>query len=252
MRQLTAAVAVAAISTLVAGCGNSDDKGSGSSSPSASATTTAAASKSPVAQAALGNLLLTPAEVDTLLGVTGSKSKEKINKLQDDIPKPQPGWKFPDECVYGLGPVETPVYNGSGFTAVVGDDDVTAMGNDQDIEIAQAVVLFPSAKEASDLFTTSSQRWPACGDRQFTAPASADSPEITWKFGPFANANGILTTTASSSVAGNNGGPPMTVTVGRALTVRNNVVIDILLMRKDLADFPAKVAGQIGDKVDKA
>jgi hypothetical protein len=195
--------------------------------------------------------LLTPAEIDALLGVSGSKSKEKINKLQDDSPKPQPNWKFPDECVYALGPVEAPVYANSGYTAVTGDDDVTNLQSDQDIELAQAVVLFPSAKEANDFFAASTQRWPACANREITAPASTDSPEIGWKMGPFANANGILSITVSSTAKDSNGGPGVTLTVGRALTVRNNVVIDVLLLRKDPADLAAKVAGGIGDKVDK-
>ena len=30
--------------------------------------------------------MLTPAEIDSLLGVTGSKSKEKIDKLSTDAP----------------------------------------------------------------------------------------------------------------------------------------------------------------------
>ena len=251
MRQLTAAVAVAAVSMLVASCGDSNDKGSGSSTTATNTST--ASTKSPVAQAALANSFLTPAEIDTLLGVTGTKSKERIDKLQDDSPKPQPdGWKFPEECISAVGSVEAPVYNGSGYTAVIGDDDVTSLNNDQDIELAQALVLFPSAKEANDFLATSTQRWSACGDRQVVAPAYQDNPEITWKFGPFANANGILSTTASSSVPGRNGGPGMTITIGRALTVRNNVAIDVVLMRKeDQATLAAKAAGQIGDKVDK-
>lgn len=250
MRQLTAAVAVAAVSILVASCGDSNDKGSGSSTTAA--TTSATSTKPPVAQAALANAFLTPAEVDAVLGVTGSKSKERIDKLQDDSPKPQAGWTFPNECISAVGAVEAPVYNGSGFTAVIGDDDVTSLNNDQDIELAQALVLFPSAKEANDFFATSSQKWAACGDRTVVQPATPDSAEITWKFGPFANANGILSTTASSSVKDRNGGPDLSITVGRALTVRNNVVIDVLLMRKtDQATNAVKVAGQIGDKVDK-
>jgi hypothetical protein len=40
MRQLTAAVAVAAVSMLVAACGDSNEKGSGSSAPSATSATT--------------------------------------------------------------------------------------------------------------------------------------------------------------------------------------------------------------------
>ena len=184
-----------------------------------------------------------------MLGVTGSKSKEKIDKLATDEPSKSAAWKFPDECYYILGPAETPVYAGSGNTAVGGDDDITSLNNDLDFELAQALVLFPSTKEANDFFTTSAQRWPACADRQFTMPASADMPEFSWKTGPLSNANGTLSLTVTNTA--NFGTPPTIITFQRALTVRNNVAIDIALMRKDPADFGVKVAGQIADKVDK-
>ena len=100
--------------------------------------------------------------------------------------------------------------------------------------------------------SASVQRWPACADRQVTQPASADSPEITFKIGPFSNANGILSTTTSSSAKDSTGGPGFSVTIGRALTVRDNVVIEVGLMRKDdQANYAVKVAGALSDKVNK-
>jgi hypothetical protein len=177
-------------------------------------------------------------------------SKEKIDKLQDDstsTPGP-PGWKFPDECVYAKGPAATPVYAGSGNTAVSGDMDTTSLGNDQDVMVGQAVMLFPSAKEANDFFTTSAQRWPACADRQITEPVS---PQTTYKIGPFSDANGILSVTQATTMSMTGQPGVMTVSVQRALTARNNVVVDVVLMRKDPADLGVKVAAQIAGKIDK-
>jgi PknH-like extracellular domain len=253
MRRFTVGVTVAAAATLLVACGNDSKPASAPASSGGSATTTTTAAKPPLAQAALANLLLTPAEIDTLLGVTGTKSKEKVDKLQDDAAKQSPGgWKFPDECVFLLGPAEVPVYAGSGNTGISGDDDTTSMNNDQDVEVAQAVLLFPSAKEATDFFNTSVQRWPACANREFTTPESPNSnPEIKWKTGPFANTNGTLTASLGMSVAGDNNGPGITLNAGRSLTVRNNVVIDVAVIRKDDANAAPKVAGQIADKVDK-
>lgn len=241
MRRFTAGAVVAAAASLVAACGGSNGSGSASS-------TTTTSTKPPIAQSALPNLLLTPAEIDTLFGVTGTKSKDKIDKLQDDLAKQPPGANFPAECAYILGPAETVAYAGSGNTALSGDDDVTSLNNDLDVELGQAVVLFASAKEASDFFSASVQRWPACENRQFTTPASQDGPETTWQVGPFANANGVLTISPSITVTGQ---PPVTIPLQRTLTVRNNVVIDLVVMRKDPADFGVKVANQIADKVAK-
>ncbi len=117
--------------------------------------------------------------------------------------------------------------------------------------LGQAVVLFPSAKEASDFFATSAQRWPACADRQINVPPESDGTQTMWKLGPFSNANGILSVTPSMIVNLSGQPNPITVTVQRALTAHNNVVVDVLLMRKDPADFGVKVAAQIAGKIDK-
>src|SRR5215471_17184395 len=84
MRKLT--VAVAALGMLVAGCGSDHQ-----SSPASSTSTTS--SRPPVAQAALANLTVTPAEIDSTMGLTGTTSKHKIDKLPDDSNKAWPqGW----------------------------------------------------------------------------------------------------------------------------------------------------------------
>jgi hypothetical protein len=226
MRHLIAAVAVAAIGMSVAGCGSSNQSGPASSSSSTTTTTTTTTpTKPPIAQAALAGLLLTPAEIDSLLGTTGMASQEKIDKPQDDNVKqhwPQ-GWTWPVECLYALNPGETPAYADSAFSAFSGDDDTAPLppgSAEVSPEVTQVVALFPSANEANTFFTTSSQRWSACANRQLTTPGDADNPEIAWKIGPTSNANGILTTTLSMSATKN--GTTRTAACQRALTVRNN------------------------------
>ena len=117
--------------------------------------------------------------------------------------------------------------------------------------LGQVVVLFPSAKEANDFFGTSAQRWPACADRQIAAPTAPDGTQTTYKIGPFANANGILSVSQTTTMSMAGQPDAMTISVQRALTVRNNVVVDVVLMRKDPADFGVKVAAQIAGKIDK-
>ncbi|MCV7397224.1 sensor domain-containing protein [Mycobacterium paraseoulense] len=247
MRQLSAVVSAVAIGFLGAACGNSNQGGSGSS--------TTTSTRPPVAQAALAGFLLTSAEMDSALGATGSKSKEKNDKLQDDNAKqPWPaGWKFPDDCLYAMGPGEAPVYAGSGYTAASGDEQVATLpanSNEPDPEVDQVLVLFPSAKEANAFFTTSAQRWPACANRQFTTPAGTDTPETAWQVGPVSNARGVLSTTLTMTLR-DNGNVLLSMTCQRALTVRNNVAIDVGAVRKDPADLAVKLVGQIAGKVDK-
>lgn len=191
MRQITVALSVAAIGLVIAGCGGSNE-----SSPAASTTTS---TRPPATQAALASFLLTPAEIDGALGVTGTSGKEKTDKLRDDVAKQQwpAGWKFPDDCIFAI----------------------------------------------------SSQRWPACANRQFKTPAGQDSPEMVWQVGPVANSNGTLTATLTMTMSDNGG--TLTMTGQRALTVGNNVVIDVGVMRKDPPDLRVKVASRIAGKVDK-
>jgi PknH-like extracellular domain len=252
MRQLTAAVAVTAIGVLLAGCGGGEGGSASSSSGASSTTTSATPSKPPLAQAALPNLVLTPADVDTALGVTGSKSVKTFDALQPDETANMfaKNYKFPDECLYITGPGRAPVYAGSGNTAVRGErDTLPAQPNESDPDVTQFVVLFASAEQANAFFTTAAQRWPACANRQDTSPADADTPEIHWSVGAVSNVNGVLSTPTSITATKN--GETLSESCQRALSVRNNVVIDVESCRKDPADAAVKVVNQIAGKVDK-
>ncbi|GBG37396.1 sensor domain-containing protein [Mycobacterium montefiorense] len=248
MRQLPAVVTVVAAGIAVAACGGGHGGGT-------SSTTTTTTSKPPIAQAALPNLLLTPAEVDSVLGVTGSKTDKSFDTLQEDkstdvFPK---GYKFPAECLFITGEALTPLYSGSGNTAVHGERDLAPIpsgSSDPNPDVSQFVVLFPSAQQASAFFDASTQKWPACANRQETVPGGdADAPDIQWKVGPVANANGVLSTTVNVTLG--KGGDTMSQSCQRALTVRNNVVIDTEACRKDPGDAGINVAKQIAGKVDK-
>lgn len=249
MRQLSLVVAVTTAGLLVAACGG-DDKGG-----TAASSTTTTTSKPPLAPAALPNLLLTPAEVDSVLAVTGSKTDKTFDALQEDksaevFPK---GYTFPAECLYITGEALAPIYGGSGNAAVHGERDLAPIppeSNDPNPDVSQFVVLFPSAQQASAFFDSSSQRWPACANRDDTVPGGgADAPNVHWKVGPVSHANGILSTSVSVTLSKD--GDSMSQSCQRALTVRNNVVIDTEACRKDPGEAAVNVAKQIAGKVDK-
>jgi PknH-like extracellular domain len=246
MRQPLAVLAFTAASMLVAACGGDNTGGTASS-----ATTTT--SKPPLAQAALANLLLPPADIDTALGLTGSKTDAPVDKLQEDSTTSPKGYTFPAECLYITRAALTPVYAGSGNTAVLGNHDTApAPPGTSELEspdVDQFVVLFPSADQAKAFFATSTQRWPACNNRQDTVPGDADNPEIHWQAGSVNNTSGVLSTTAAISISGN--GMSLSQSCQRALTVRNNVVIDVDACRKDPGDIAVTVANQIAGKADK-
>jgi PknH-like extracellular domain len=252
MRQLPAALAVAAIGILVAGCGGGNEGGNASSSSSSTAATSP--SKPPLAQWALAGLLLPIADIDAALGVTGTKVMETADTLTEDKSASMfsPAYKFPAECLYATAAGLVPVYAGSGNTAVHRERDVVSLppeSNEADPQVNQVVVLFPSPKEAKAFFEASSKGWAACANRQDTAPGDADNPEIHWSAGPLSSANDTLSITVAVTATKN--GTSSSASCQRALTVRKNVVIDVEACRKDPGDVAVKIAGQIAGKVDK-
>jgi len=59
--------------------------------------------------AALANLLLTPAEIDGVLGLTGTMSAGTADKLYgDDLLSLPGGVEWPDECVFAAGAGQAP------------------------------------------------------------------------------------------------------------------------------------------------
>jgi hypothetical protein len=245
--QLTTAVAIAAAGILIAGCGGDNAGGAALSS-----TTTTAAPKTPLAQAGLPDLMLSPTDIDTVLGATGTSSDPPITTLVED-PFKREDYTFPAECRYTMHAALASVYADSGSTAVYGYHDQAPAPPSADQlespEVYQVVVLFGSPEQASAFFTTSTQRWPACANRQDTVPAADGKPELRWKVGQVSNANGVLSAPVTITITSN--GNSVTVPCQRALTVRNNVVIDVDACRKDIGDSGVSIANQIAQKVDK-
>jgi PknH-like extracellular domain len=206
-----------------------------------------------VAETALEGLLLSPAEIDTAMGVTGMATQQKTDTTSDDSGKKWAnGWTWPTECLYAFAPAEGPVYLGSGFTAIRAQFD-TAPGNGPNDPsppaATQAVVLFHSSDEARAFFTTSAQRWPACANRQFTSPGDPGNPDAVWHVGPLSTANATLSATISLAMTG--AGVNVHGSCQRALTVRNNVAIDTCTCSNNPGDTAVNVANQIAAKVDK-
>lgn len=246
MRQLTAGVAVAA-ALLIAGCDSSD-----TSSPSSTTTTTNTPHGGPLAQDALPNVVLSPDDIDSLLGVRGTTSDPPITELTDN-PTGRQNYTLPAGCSYVFHPGSAAAYADSGDTAVMGYRDIAPTPSGakaaETPEITQVIVLFPAPEQARAYFDAASRSWPACANRQDTVPADGTNPALRWQVGPVANGNGLLSTTVTMDISGN--GATVTMPCQRVLTVRNNVAIDVNACRKDLANLGITVANQIAGKVDK-
>jgi hypothetical protein len=231
MRHLTSAIAVGAACMLSAGCSSGNQAATVSTTTSTTTTTTTTTTAPPLPEGALKGLLLIPEQVNAVMGATDMSVTKKHNAMSDDSATMKP-----KECLAIDGAVQAPVYADSGFTAV--RDETVQEGDNFTHYVEQAVVLFPSAKQADAFFAASAKQWPAC--HQYTHTQSGSE----WTPGPISNTNGTLSTIATQQNAKSPGWA-----CGRALAVRNNVIVDVNTCSADPKDSAVNIANQIAAKV---
>jgi serine/threonine kinase PknH len=238
MRRMTAVLALASGCILVAACSNSTSTPTATGKAGGGSTTTTSAT--PVAAGDLPGLLLSEAEINAALGTTGMAvvppPEDRMNNTSSGIAN--------KDCVFMANPVETSVYTGSGYLALHGQklQDVPDISTAKYM-VDEAVVSFPSATNAADFFTASSQRWPACSNQKWVYQGQAGA-NSTWTVGPFSNKNRTLRITNAQEGQGG-------WACQRALTVANNVAVDVNSCSYNPDDSGVKIAQQIAAKVPK-
>lgn len=187
----------------------------------------------PLAEGSLDGLLLTPADVDTTMGAKGMTVYRPWN-APNDLGFDNPS--SPPECIPLGGAVEAPVYAGIGWTAIRGQTLQEPTNFTHSVD--QGVVLFPTAHAAAAFVNASTQSWAACANR--TWHDNVNNAQMN--NGAVSTTNGILTTTATN---------PRTKgwTCQRALTSRNNVVIDVAACTYNTTEQGVSIAAQIAAKV---
>lgn len=222
MRWWTATLA-AAICVLAAGCvstGNAE-----------TTTPTQTLIPRPLVERELDSLLLSPEEVNVAMGTTGMAVTDSQSAFADNS-----ATMSPLECLAIDGAAEAAVYANSGYRAK--RDESLNNGDDFTHYLKQAVVLFPTVEMAGAFFDASAQQWPTC--RAYTHTQSGSQ----WTVGRISNASATLSTVAPQQDARAPGWG-----CGRALALRNNVIVDINTCSADPADSASKIAGQIADDV---
>jgi serine/threonine kinase PknH len=236
MRRFTAA-ALAGICVLAAACG-----GSNSSAPAASSAKSGAGGSTtstpppPVAVSALDGLLLSVDQINTAMGATGmTVIGSTYTKLGDDT-----AIISDKNCLADQDAGELPVYTGSGYSAVR-SQSLQQPDKLRDY-VDQNVILFPDATSAAAFFTASPAQWQSCANRQFTQAPTGQVPGVTWTAGAVSNTNGTLSVRKTQE--GNTGW-----SCQHALTVRNNVAVDVSACSYNQGDLGINIAQQIAAKV---
>lgn len=231
MRRLIAAAVVAAICIFGAGCHGRSDQ---AAKPSTTTRTTTPKAPPPVAADALKAFMLSHEQINSAMGASDMKVTNSRDEMSDDS-----ATMTPKECLAIDGSAQAQVYAKSGFSAVR-DETLNLQEGDNLTHFAeQALVLFPTAKQASAFFGASAQQWQACHD--YTHVQS----RTHWTVGAISNANGVLSTVSTLQDAPSTGWKAC----GRALTVKNNVVIDVNTCSPDPKNSAVDIATQIAAKV---
>ncbi len=226
MRHVAACVGVTGVAVLVAGCGGSNQ------SNQTSTTTITSLIPRPVVERELDPLLLTPAQVNPLMGATGMAVIRRHDAMSDDSATMKP-----PECLAIDGSAQARVYADSGFTGV--RDQELNDGDNFTHYAEQAVVLFPTVKQAHVFLVASALRWPAC--HQYTHTQS----RTVWDVAPISDDNDTVSTVSTQEQAKTGGWA-----CGRALSARNNVVVDVNTCSANPGNSAVDIANQIVAKVN--
>lgn len=197
--------------------------------------------RNPVTVSALDGLLLDVSQIDQALGTTSMKVLFSANAMWDWSPSVND-----KNCLAIDGPAQDKVYANTGWTAIRGQrlDDSRDDPKKRKNYAIQAVVAFPSAHDANAFYDSSAQSWAACSKRRYSDVAP-NQPDTVWTVSDIAKDNSTLSATQVQEAGGG-------WTCQRALTVRNNVAIDIVTCTFNQSASPAvDIATQIAAKVAK-
>jgi hypothetical protein len=192
----------------------------------------------PVAAGDLEGLLLGQAEINAAMGATAMTVLETSNQMWDSS-----GEVSNIECLGAYGAAEYEVYTGSGWSAVR-YSSMQEPGEEPPHFAEQAVVSFPSDDAAAKFYADSGEKWGRCANGRFSFKLPEWPAEAMWTVGPVSNSDGMLKT---SMVMEGGGG----WSCGRALTVGNNVVIDVSTCsyNNETGDIAVTIAQDIANKL---
>ncbi|MGE2814889.1 sensor domain-containing protein [Mycobacterium heidelbergense] len=183
--------------------------------PAPQATSAPPSPAAPIAASALPGLLLNTEQVNTTMGATGMTVEDGKNYTQMSTAE-----GIPAECAGVAIPAAAPAYAGSGWTGYQGQV-LFEPGDQLAHYVDQDVVAFPTAGHATAFYKQAGALWRGCSNRSYTARPPDPGKNGTWDVGPVKDSDGMLTAIRQSERH-----------VGwrcqRALTVANNVVIDVM------------------------
>ncbi|SPM33666.1 sensor domain-containing protein [Mycobacterium rhizamassiliense] len=190
----------------------------------------------PVPVAALDHLLLPPEQLSALLNTGEFVMKHAGSKMGDSQ-------TTADDCVATFRATWGPVYQGSGWTAVRAQ--YLADRDGSKFKVWQGVVTFPLPLDAEAFYRKQVAAWHTCDNRRVEERFvdEAPSPDDFFKMGSASDHDGMLSMTHTEENS------QTEWTCERALTARNNVIVDVESCTDRRADQAEVVANAIAAKV---
>lgn len=208
-----------------------------SAPPSPTSTTSVRPAPGPVVSIdLLPGLLPDPAVINSIEGATNIAV----------VPDPKAGNVFADistdrpECQGIEHPALMATLQGSGWIAAQ-TQVLRDPGDNWQHLVTNAVIDYSSAQAANDFAARQAQAWAKCDGKSLTSTAPGQET-LTWSVGTTANRNGTLSVLLTQEGSGGWG-------CQRALTARNNIVVDVRSCGLDRTDQAIAIATKIADRI---
>ncbi len=190
----------------------------------------------PIAEDRLSSLLLSPAEVNSVMGASNIQPGKPITSMDAS-----PVTLSLPECQGALYTSQDPVYSGTGYTAISGLV-ASEPGDNNDHWVNQAVVSFPSAAKASSFVETMAGKWKNCAGK--TVTVTNKSKTYRWTFAQVVGSPPRITMLETQEGAEG-------WECQRVMSVANNVIVDINSCGYHITDQGGALADKIVDKIHK-
>ena len=188
---------------------------------------------------ALDAVLLTPAEVDTIMGTTGMTPHPRVQVMGDHRNM------LPNLNCLGIWQVdESGVYSQDGWIGVRQELLRSPDTDNWHTLVVQSVVNYPSTDDARDFFTQSTARWSKCTNHNVNITLN-DRPLPKWRSGDLTKTDTELTIPFTRGSAN---GTTSVDSCQRVLAVENNVIIDAQACSRDASTVTQAAA--VADKIE--
>ncbi len=229
---VAAMIVIASIVVVAVAAGSANDAGT---SPRTTSTPqpTAATPAPIVPVGSLPGLLLDAGTVSTIMGsnLTVNQAATSTRLYNDTTDRP--------ECGGVWANANRDVYEGSGWVSVQSQSLREPIDDFRHL-VFQSVISFSSAEAAANFVAKEAKRWPQCAGGTIIATSPSSTPQI-WRITSVSTRDGVLTALPVQQRAGG-------WHCQRALTARNNVVVDVEACGPNLIDQGAAIARYIANR----